>query len=116
MKSSLPEKDIALLLHALDLNEQVVRTLKESSKINDLAVCDRSHRCADCALKENVKNNDLAEGFFLLRLADTDLGLLIKQIADRYVPCFLGKSIVFQQENDPKLPLVKCDLNELSKS
>ncbi len=109
MKSSLPEKDIALLLHALDLNEQVVRTLKESSKINDLAVCDRSHRCVDCALKENVKNNDLAEGFFLLRLADTDLGLLIKQIADRYVPCFLGKSIVFQQENDPKLPLVKCD-------
>ena len=83
MKSALPEKDISLLSHALELNDQVVHILKESTKINDYAVCSRSHRCADCALAENVKNSDLAEGFFLLRQADTDLSALIKRVAGR---------------------------------
>ncbi len=109
MKSALPEKDISLLSHALELNDQVVHILKESAKINDYAVCSRSHRCADCALAENVKSSDLAEGFFLLRQADTDLSALIKRIAGRYEPSILAKGIVFQQTDDPKLPLVKCD-------
>jgi len=111
MGSVMSEKDRALLSYALDINDQIAHTLKESTKVNDFAVCDRSHKCADCALKdkENVKEYDHTDGFFLLRQAETDLGSLIKRITDRYESCILEKKIVFKQLNDSQLPHVKCD-------
>ena len=111
MKSVLPEKDRALLSHALDINDRIAQILRESTKVNDFAVCNRSHKCADCALKdkENVKEYDRTDGFFLLRQAGTDISLLIKRIADRYESCILEKKIVYKQVNGSKLPLVKCD-------
>ena len=111
MGSVLSEKDRALLSYALDINDQIAHTLRESTKVNDFAVCDRSHKCADCALKdkENVKEYDHTDGFFLLRQTETDLGSLIKRITDRYESCILEKKIVFKQLNDSQLPHVKCD-------
>jgi K+-sensing histidine kinase KdpD len=111
MGSVLSEKDRALLSYALDINDQIAHTLRESTKVNDFAVCDRSHKCADCALKdkENVKEYDHTDGFFLLRQAEIDLGSLIKRITDRYESCILEKKIVFKQLNDSQLPHVKCD-------
>ncbi|MCX6122763.1 MAG: response regulator [Ignavibacteriales bacterium] len=111
MKSVLSEKDRALLSHALELNDQIAHTLRESTKVNDFAVCNRSHKCADCALKdkENVKEYDRTDGFFLLRQTETDLGLLVKRIADRYESCILEKKIVFKLLNDSQLPHVQCD-------
>ena len=111
MKSVLPEKDRELLFHALEMNDQIAHMLKESTKVNDFAVCNRFHKCADCALKdvENIKEYDRTDGFFLVRQTDTDLGSLIKQIADRYESCILEKKIVFKQLNDSQLSHVKCD-------
>ena len=115
MKSVLPEKDRELLFHALEMNDQIAHMLKESTKVNDFAVCNRFHKCADCALKdvENIKEYDRTDGFFLVRQTDTDLGSLIKQIADRYESCFLEKKIVFKQVNDSQLPHVKCDADRI---
>jgi DNA-binding response OmpR family regulator len=115
MESGVPEKDRALLLHALEMNDQIAHTLKESIKVNDFAVCNRFHKCADCALKdvENIKKFDRTDGFFLVRQADTDLGSLIKRIADRYESCILEKKIVFKQVNDSQLSQVKCDAERI---
>jgi DNA-binding response OmpR family regulator len=114
-KSVLSDKDRALLSHALDMNNDIAHTLRESTKVNDFAVCTRSHKCADCALKdvELAKEYDRTDGFFLLRQAETDLGLLIKRIADRYESCLLGKGIEIKQLYDPQLPHVKCDAERI---
>jgi DNA-binding response OmpR family regulator len=109
MKSIISKKDIALLAHARNLNDRISHTLQESAIVNDLAVCDRSNRCANCALKENVKQNDLADGIFLHGQSNIDLGALIQRIIDRYEPCVLEKKIVLKQLNNSQLPLVKCD-------
>jgi DNA-binding response OmpR family regulator len=109
MKSVVPEKDLALLVHARELNSKIAQTLKNSTTVNDHAVCDRWNRCANCALKDHVQETDVAEGVFLHGQSDTNLGALIQQVIDRYEPCFREKEIVFQQVTDPQLPLVKCD-------
>ena len=109
MKSIISEKDIALLAHARNLNDRISHTLQESAMVNDLAVCDRFNRCANCALKENVKQMDLAEGIFIHGQSIIDLGALIQRIIDRYEPCVLEKKIVLKQLNNSQLPLVKCD-------
>ena len=115
VKSVMSEKDKALLSHALEMNNEIAHTLRESTKVNDFAVCTRSHKCADCALKdvETVKEYDRTDGFFLLRQADTDLGLLVNQTSDRYESCVLEKKIVFKQLIDSQLPLVKCDAERM---
>ncbi len=110
LESVIPAKDIALLSNARALNDKITRMLKES--VNDFAVRDRSHISADRALKENVKENDHAEGI-LQRRAEIDLGLLLKGIADRYEQCALKKGIRFQQSSDSQLPLVKCDAQRI---
>jgi len=109
MKSIISEKDIALLAHARNLNDRISHTLQESAMVNDLAVCDRFNRCANCTLKENVKQMDLAEGIFIHGQSIIDLGALIQRIIDRYEPCVLEKKIVLKQLNNSQLPLVKCD-------
>jgi|WetSurMetagenome_2_1015567.scaffolds.fasta_scaffold151827_2 DNA-binding response OmpR family regulator len=109
MMSVVPEKDLALLAHARDMNSKITQTLKNSTTVNDHAVCDRWNRCANCALKDHVQETDVAEGVFLHGQSDTNLGALIQRVVDRYEPCFREKEIVFQQVTDPQLPLVKCD-------
>ena len=113
MRSAASEKDIALLTHALELNEQIANTLKESAIVNDLAVCDRNNRCANCALKENVKQKDLEEGIFLQRQADIDLVSLVQRVIDRYEPVMREKKIELKQLKDTKVPLVKCDADRV---
>jgi DNA-binding response OmpR family regulator len=107
LESVLPAKDIALLSYARALNDQIARILKES--VNDFAVRERSHRSADCEPLKNARENDLAEGIFLQRRTEIDLGLLLKGIAGRYELCALKKGLLFQQSSDSQLPLVKCD-------
>jgi DNA-binding response OmpR family regulator len=116
LKTAVPEKDIALFSHARNLTDQIAHTLKESAKTNDLAICNRSHRCADCALKENIKEIDLTDGFFLRRQSDTDLGPLLQRIVDRYEPVLKEKKIIFEQSIDPQLPLIKCDAERIEQT
>ena len=107
--SAIPNKDLALLAQARELNNQIAHTLKESIKINELAVCNRNHMCTDCALKEHVKEYDQIDGFFLFRQVETDFNSLVQKIVDRYDSYIQKKKISFQFTSEKQPLRVKCD-------